>query len=416
MNAKTIWRMVGCALFLAVLHASAGPATAADPASLDEGNALIGKGEFRAAAGVFSSVLEKEPANRDARIGLARALGFSGDHAGGEREFRAVLAAAPGDVEARLGLSDVLAWRKRYGEADEVLSGLDRERPNDPEVLVRRGKVALWSGDREGARKHFEAAVLLAPGNTEAARGLEQAKSGAGTKFTRVAEGGVSLLRIRRANPGTQVWSAVRDASSRDLELQARVDYLHRFGQDEVRGTAGAVRKWEGGLSLRGEAGFSPHADIFSRYALEAEAGLPLQKGLAAYLGAKYADYATAEVWNAIVAVECYVLPKDALLARYVFSNARFDGGGDSDDGTWMAKATHFFTDADRAWAYYSHGKEGYATGTADQIGNVTSNTYGLGGRIFPVPRWGAEGNFEWQEREGGNRYLTFTLVGYHRF
>jgi YaiO family outer membrane protein len=408
--------MVGYAWILAVLLLPAGPATASGPASLEEGNALIGKGEFRAAAGAFSSVLEKEPLNREARIGLARSLGFSGNYPGSEREYRAVLAGAPGDLEARLGLSDVLAWQKRYGEADEVLASLERERPGDPEVLVRRGKVALWSGDREGARKHFDAAVLASPGNAEAAKGLADAKSGAGTIFTPEAEGGVSLLRIRRANPGTQVWAGFREQASRGLEILGKVDYLHRFGQDEGRGTIGATRKWDTGLSLRGEAGFSPGADIFSRFSLEAETGLPLQKGLAGYLGGKYADYSTAEVWNAIVAVEYYVLPKDALLARYVFSGARFDGGGNSSNGTWMAKATHFFTDDDRVWGYFSHGREGYTTGTSDQIGNVTSDTYGLGGRIFPVPKWGAEGNFEWQEREGGNRYVTFTLVAYHRF
>ena len=51
--------------------------------------------------------------------------------------------------------------------------------------------------------------------------------------FRREAESGVALLRIRRANPGTQAWAAFRDRSLREWEFLGRADYLHRFGKDE---------------------------------------------------------------------------------------------------------------------------------------------------------------------------------------
>jgi hypothetical protein len=97
-------------------------------------------------------------------------------------------------------------------------------------------------------------------------------------------------------------------------------------------------------------------------------------------------------------------------------SGEEFDVGGSSTDGSWMIRLTHFRTDDDRIWAYFARGAEGYTTGTVDQIGNISSNTFGLGGRTFPAPLWGIEGNVEWQDREGGNDYFTVTALALRRF
>jgi YaiO family outer membrane protein len=409
-------RKFGSAGSLALFLLLACTASASGPDRLEEGNALLRKADFKAAAEVFSSVLETEPLNREARIGLARSLSYSGDHAGGEREYRAVIAANPGDVEARLGLADVLAWQKRHGESEEVLSGLAGERPNDPEVWSRRGKVALWSGDRAAARRHFETTLEIDRGNAEAKRGLVMLASLPPGAFRREAESGVSLLRIRRANPGTQAWAAFRDRSLREWEFLGRADYLHRFGKDEGRVTVGVTRKWARGRNLRVEAGASPGADVFSRYAIEAELGWPLLPGVAGYLAGKFSHFSTADVWNGVAALEVYPLPKDALLFRGIHSGTNFENAGSDRTTTWLAKLTHFFTDDDRAWIYYSRGSESYQAGTADQIGNLISDIYGAGGRVFPDPRWGLEGNLDLQRRNDGNRYLTITGIAYRRF
>lgn len=397
--------------FLLTVAASA---SAVDP--VQEGNAFLRAGDFTSAAAAFSSALENDPSNRDARIGLARSLSFSGDFAGGEREYRAVLAAVPGDVEARLGLSDVLAWQKRFGESEGVLSDLARERPDDPEVWSRRGKVALWAGDRAGARRYFERALELDRGNAEGKRGLVMLASFPPRSLRREAEGGVSVLRIRRANPGTQAWAAYRDRSRAGWDFLGRADYLHRFGEDEGRGTVGATRKWKRGRTLRLEAGVSPEADIFSRYAIEAELGWPLVPGLAGYAGGKFSRFSAADVWNGVAALEYYPLPKDALLFRYIHTDARFENAASDRTDAWLVKLTHFFTDDDRAWIYYSRGSESYRAGTADLIGNVFADIYGAGGRYFPDPRWGLEGNVDLQRREDGNDYLTITGIVYRRF
>ncbi|NNG46693.1 MAG: tetratricopeptide repeat protein, partial [Deltaproteobacteria bacterium] len=340
---------------------------------MDRAVALVRSGEYTAAADLLREILETDPGNREARIWLARALSFSGDFAGGEREYRTVLSTVPGDVEARIGLADVLAWQKRYREAVLVLSELAKERPDDPEVWVRKGKVALWDGNPEEAKRHFDRTLSLDPENEEARKGLELVAAKAARAYRREAEAGVAHLRIRRSTPGSQVHAAIRDRSVPGWEFLGRIDYLHRFGKDEGRGTAGVTRKWDGGGSLRVEGGISPDAEVFSRASGEAELAWPLSDRLVGYAGGKYANYSVADAWNAVGALEWYIRGGNALFARYILMRTEFDSGGSSTDGSWMAKLTHFFTDDDRLWVYYSRGTEGYTTGTADQIGNISS-------------------------------------------
>ncbi len=405
-----------CRLLLVLFHLLPLPAAADRGGDLDAGVAQVRSGEYAAATETLRGILENDPGNREARLWLARALSFSGDFRGGEREYREVLSAYPGDVEARLGLSDVLAWQKRYRESGLVLSDLGKERPEDPEVWVRRGKVAFWDGNPEEAKRHFAQTLSLDPENEEAKRGLDLIAAKAARVTRTEVELGGAYLRIRRANPGSQVHAAVRDKRIAGWEFLGRADYLHRFGEDEGRGTAGITRKWEGGGSLRFEGGISPDADVFSRASIETELAWPLGKGLVGYAGGKYAHYSVADAWNAVAALEWYFRGSNALFARYILTRTEFDSGGSSDDGAWLVKLTHFRTDDDRIWVSYSRGTEGYTTGTVDQIGNISSDTFGLGGRIFPVPRWGVEGNVEWQDREGGNDYFTVSALVVRRF
>jgi len=407
-------RLLVLFLAFAVSCIEAVPSTAGD---VEVGNERTRAGDYAGAAAAYRAALAASPGDRDARYGLARALAFSGDHAGGEKEYRAILASDPNDTEARLGLVDVLAWQKKHREAEEALAPLATARPDDLDVLLRQGRIALWSGDLPRARERFGRALSVSPGNADAARGMADAEAADARDLRHELEAGLSLLRISNANPGTQAWIAYRHRVLPPYELMGRADYLHRYGRDEGRGTLGAIRKWDGGGSVRLEGAMSPGADVFSRVSVEGEAGWPLVERVAGYFGGKYSSYSTADSWNATAALECYVLPKsDPVLVRYVVSHTRFDGGKESTDGTWLVKVTHFFSGDNRIWAYYSHGAEGYATSTIDQVVSVSSDTYGAGGRYFPRPGWGIEGNLDWQERQDGVRYITFTAVGYRRF
>ncbi len=97
--------------------------------------------QYDSAALVYERVIEGNRSDVEARKGLARTVGWSGDHAGSERLWQAILADHPDDVEAQLGLAQVRRWQGRLEAADSALVNAERLAPTDP--LVRQERLAL---------------------------------------------------------------------------------------------------------------------------------------------------------------------------------------------------------------------------------------------------------------------------------
>jgi len=132
----------------------------------------------------YRQVLRDKPGEAEARIGLARALFWSGKPneaaaelakapvasltaedrllqaelhlAAGRHDeaitaLRAYLALRPADVKARLKLADALSWRKRLDESlaeyEKVLAAL----PEDQQVRRRYARVLTWAGRNDDA-------------------------------------------------------------------------------------------------------------------------------------------------------------------------------------------------------------------------------------------------------------------------
>ncbi len=114
--------------------------------ALDEGNALVEKGDYEGAIKVFEDFLTKYPEIYQARLNLASACLKKGDLDRAEAEFKAVLdKAIPSEAEAKPDKDTAI----------RALSGL--------------GELALRKGDFESAQKHFTQALKISPEDEAAA-------------------------------------------------------------------------------------------------------------------------------------------------------------------------------------------------------------------------------------------------------
>jgi YaiO family outer membrane protein len=132
-----------------------------------EGRAFASHGRYAEARRSYLWLLERDPANREVRLALARVDAWGGAFGLAEDRYRALLEERPHDVEARAGLIDVALWSGRWSEALVLIdTGLELD-PEAAELWARRAKLLHWRGLQEDAVKAADHAEGLAPRDSE---------------------------------------------------------------------------------------------------------------------------------------------------------------------------------------------------------------------------------------------------------
>lgn len=100
-------------------------------------------GRAEAAADLFRSLVEARPDNREARLGLARALTASGQRGAARAEAREVLKAAPRDAEALVVIGQTYQWTPDAAFARRWFQKALDERPDHYEARLGMAEVTL---------------------------------------------------------------------------------------------------------------------------------------------------------------------------------------------------------------------------------------------------------------------------------
>ncbi|ALV06739.1 XrtA/PEP-CTERM system TPR-repeat protein PrsT [Roseateles depolymerans] len=135
---------------------------------------------------LLARAAELNPKDITSRVGLALTQARKGQEAQAVEALRKLSAEDKG-ITADLALVSLALRKKDWAQADEVINGIDRKTPQSGAAPELRGRVALFRGDRDGARKQFEEAIrrepkALAPANNLAAMDLQDRKPGDAAK------------------------------------------------------------------------------------------------------------------------------------------------------------------------------------------------------------------------------------------
>ncbi len=116
--------------------------------------------DFESAAWHYQWIVDHFPADRTARIRLARAEKRLGFHAREVSHYRAVLSVDPTSIEARAGLAVALTRLGRLDEAAEALDALLIAAPHHPTTLLTVATIAAMKGQEIEATEALEAGFL----------------------------------------------------------------------------------------------------------------------------------------------------------------------------------------------------------------------------------------------------------------
>jgi tetratricopeptide (TPR) repeat protein len=134
---------------------------------------------------IYEVLLLRDPGDDEARAGLARLDLWAGHPRDAERGLREVLARHPGDAEVRASLVDALGRQERFDQAEaEADVGLAAS-PGDPQLLLRRARLARYRGDEFAARADALKAERAIPEDGEVRALLDSIRRGEAQQLVR---------------------------------------------------------------------------------------------------------------------------------------------------------------------------------------------------------------------------------------
>ncbi|QPF73681.1 PEP-CTERM system TPR-repeat protein PrsT [Roseateles sp. DAIF2] len=128
-------------------------------------------GDMSKAEALFAQASKLNPQDAKSRTALALTQVVKGRTDQGLDELRAIAASDTG-VSADLALISTHLRKKEYESALKALEGLERKQAGKPSNANLRGRIELMRGNRDAARKAFDAALAIDPSYYPAVAGL----------------------------------------------------------------------------------------------------------------------------------------------------------------------------------------------------------------------------------------------------
>ncbi len=135
---------------------------------LDQGRALIARGELAAAATALREALRRAPELIEARAGLGLALYGMGDLDAAVAELRAALEREPDAAQARLTLAAALVAKQDWAAARAELERVLAAQPGLLQAHYSLGVVRYAQGDLDGAIEAYRRVLAGDPQNQDA--------------------------------------------------------------------------------------------------------------------------------------------------------------------------------------------------------------------------------------------------------
>jgi len=136
--------------------------------SMDAGFQLLEQGDFAEAEDFFSAVLDKESDNRTAKICYGRAVGLNGRPAKALSIFTELDKQFPNNLEVLLNIAESYMWDKRYVDAEKLYNQLLKQ--DALNFTANLGAANAYAGRKDylNALPLIERALSIQPGNPSA--------------------------------------------------------------------------------------------------------------------------------------------------------------------------------------------------------------------------------------------------------
>lgn len=232
--------------------------------------------QFDLAVAEFKAILDEHPGNEDALIGLGYAYAWSGDTPKAIYPFQKALQKNRNSEEAKKGLGHTYLVAGNGEAAGAVFRDLTQDYPNNPEYFVGKGQAHLLLDESKNARKAFQKALALEPGNGLAQELLDRTRTESSViefdawgGYSKVANDSRYGIRFLQASwqLGPRFTAYARYDNSLSLD---NIDFVARR-QGAASSWLGGFAGWNQHLASRLEYGLRFFPDRNTQHLLKAE-------------------------------------------------------------------------------------------------------------------------------------------------
>ena len=331
--------------------------------------ALARSGQTSEAIALFKQIVEKNPADIEAQLWIARLDMRRGQTDEAAARYRDVLERNPKDVDARIGLGGALLRQGDWRQALQLLQATEADAGKNADLFVVLGRAHRRAGHDQRALDYYSRAHQLSPDDPEIAIEYERVMRGYGhwIGFEGFTEGGAGADR----SSGT-IAGAVRVTPRFRLHGSGRIQ--DQAGTSDVIGGAGAEwrvsRTTNLGFQALGGSGNTSLANFDVAGAVLNYLG-PYEIG-ASVRGLSFTG-------TDVVAVSpLFAWDRDRwrLDSRYTYSRSHF-AATDQTAGDHSAMLRETWRGWRRVWLQgtYAYGIESFEQLTADRVGSLGSHT-----------------------------------------
>lgn len=372
--------------------------------------ALARSGHSVEALEIFKQIGERDPADTEVQLWIARLDLRLGHTDEAEARYRAVLKRNPKDVDARIGLASTLLRNGDWRQALDLLKETEAYAGPNSDLYSVLGRAYRRSGDDGRGLDYFTRARQLAPADPDNESGYEQAVRAYGHWVG--VEGFTEAGAGDNRTSGTLA-AAVRVAPRVHLRANARVQ--SQSGSSDAIGGGGvewrASRTTTLGFQALGGSGNTSLATS------------DLAAAVLNYLGAfevgasvRALSFTGTEV-VAVSPLASWDLDRTRLDARYTYSRSRFDATGQSaGDHSVLLRET--WRGWRRVWLQvsYAYGIESFEQLTADRVGSLGSTTLAGSLRIL-APMFDVTTTWEhqWRSNDTAIDRVTVSFVQFFK-
>jgi tetratricopeptide (TPR) repeat protein len=371
------------------------------------------------------SIVEREiagaPQDMDVRTWRARVLLWSGKVAEAEREYHEILTVVPNDPDDWMALANVYS---REGRAQDALQALNRAVELDPkraDLHVERGRALRATGNWPEAKLEFRRALELDPNSKEAELGLLSLRSGPRHEL----RGGVNTELFSFAGPNNLEGVSFTSHWTPRWTTNVSENFYQRAGMDAETFLASVTRKLPrlGAVTVGGAAAHDnsviPRNEAFFDYDQGWRlAGSKPLRGLEIVYGQHWYWYTTARILTINEMTLFYLRHDWTWSVGLTGARSHFSGTGVE----WRPSGLTRIGFPISAWeerrlqgnVFYAVGTENFAQ--VDEIGRLSSQTYGGGLRFQLTQRHDVTGFAAYQKRTQDRRQTSFGFTYGFRF